>query len=342
MANPHFLSLDLARAFLELLDPLRDVLGPVMFQFEYLNKDKIPGREAFLDRLGSDFSLQAFAYVSGEEKNVLNRLLREMAARSGKERVLGMALKGLNTYFLLTLQDEKAIERAEPGLAPSLKALDVNLLHVPILKKILNIGAQDLAASQKVVYFKDPAEAAAARDAVKAALERHGLDVRTQVGIARFFIDLAVVDPDRPGRYLLGIECDGAAYHSCRAARDREVADYVARIRAKIQGRVVIPPNLQGNPHRSSSGSNTRAWRCWRHGRRPTGCGAALAWRAPACRAATGRWTRACRWCGCRPRRWSGRCCSPRSRRCRSAWAGAWPTARAWPAASSARPCCRC
>jgi colicin import membrane protein len=33
-----------------------------------------------------------------------------------------------------------------------------------------------------------------------------------------------------------------------RAARDREVADYVARIRAKIQGRVVIPPNLRGNP----------------------------------------------------------------------------------------------
>jgi very-short-patch-repair endonuclease len=59
-------------------------------------------------------------------------------------------------------------------------------------------------------------------DAVKAALERHGLDVRTQVGIAGFFIDLAVVDPDRPGRYLLGIECDGAAYHSCRAARDRD------------------------------------------------------------------------------------------------------------------------
>lgn len=33
-----------------------------------------------------------------------------------------------------------------------------------------------------------------------------------------------------------------------RAARDRVVADYVARIRAKIQSRVVIPPGLQGNP----------------------------------------------------------------------------------------------
>ncbi|MCW5773023.1 MAG: DUF3320 domain-containing protein, partial [Rhodospirillaceae bacterium] len=59
-------------------------------------------------------------------------------------------------------------------------------------------------------------------EAVKAALEAEGLDVRTQVGIAGFFIDLAIVDPERPGRYLLGIECDGAAYHSSRAARDRD------------------------------------------------------------------------------------------------------------------------
>ncbi len=42
------------------------------------------------------------------------------------------------------------------------------------------------------------------------------------MGTAGFFIDLAVVDPERPGRYLLGIECDGATYHSARSARDRD------------------------------------------------------------------------------------------------------------------------
>jgi hypothetical protein len=42
------------------------------------------------------------------------------------------------------------------------------------------------------------------------------------VGVACFFIDLAVVDPETPGRYLLGIECDGANYHSSRSARDRD------------------------------------------------------------------------------------------------------------------------
>ncbi len=47
-------------------------------------------------------------------------------------------------------------------------------------------------------------------------------DVDQQVGMAGFFIDLAVVDPDCPGRYILGVECDGATYHSARWARDRD------------------------------------------------------------------------------------------------------------------------
>lgn len=57
---------------------------------------------------------------------------------------------------------------------------------------------------------------------VLAALTRSGYTVQSQVGCTGFFIDLAVVDPACPGRYLLGIECDGATYHSARSARDRD------------------------------------------------------------------------------------------------------------------------
>jgi very-short-patch-repair endonuclease len=46
--------------------------------------------------------------------------------------------------------------------------------------------------------------------------------VHPQVGLAGFFIDLAVVDPTNPACYLLGIECDGANYHALRSARDRD------------------------------------------------------------------------------------------------------------------------
>jgi very-short-patch-repair endonuclease len=57
---------------------------------------------------------------------------------------------------------------------------------------------------------------------VAVALAAQGYETHPQVGVAGFFIDLAVVDPDVPGRYLLGIECDGANYHRARSARDRD------------------------------------------------------------------------------------------------------------------------
>jgi very-short-patch-repair endonuclease len=59
-------------------------------------------------------------------------------------------------------------------------------------------------------------------EAVGRALRERGVPVDVQVGTAGFFIDLAVRDAERPGRYLLGIECDGATYHSARSARDRD------------------------------------------------------------------------------------------------------------------------
>ncbi|WP_276120154.1 DUF3320 domain-containing protein [Pararhizobium qamdonense] len=57
---------------------------------------------------------------------------------------------------------------------------------------------------------------------VMAALQERGYQVHPQVGIAGFFIDLAIADDKVPGRYLLGIECDGASYHDARSARDRD------------------------------------------------------------------------------------------------------------------------
>ncbi|AFL53335.1 very-short-patch-repair endonuclease [Sinorhizobium fredii] len=57
---------------------------------------------------------------------------------------------------------------------------------------------------------------------VMAALQEKGYQVHPQVGIAGFFIDLAIADENVPGRYLIGIECDGASYHDARSARDRD------------------------------------------------------------------------------------------------------------------------
>jgi very-short-patch-repair endonuclease len=43
-----------------------------------------------------------------------------------------------------------------------------------------------------------------------------------QVGVSSYRIDLGVRHPEFPERYLVGIECDGASYHSSKSARDRD------------------------------------------------------------------------------------------------------------------------
>lgn len=59
-------------------------------------------------------------------------------------------------------------------------------------------------------------------EAVAAELSRRGWMVVPQIGVSRFRIDLGIVHPDRPGDYLVGVECDGASYHSAATARDRD------------------------------------------------------------------------------------------------------------------------
>lgn len=53
LANPRFLDVDFFLRFVEALSPLVPKIGLFMFQFEYLNKDKAPSRERFLDGLSS-------------------------------------------------------------------------------------------------------------------------------------------------------------------------------------------------------------------------------------------------------------------------------------------------
>jgi hypothetical protein len=53
-------------------------------------------------------------------------------------------------------------------------------------------------------------------------LKSAGYDAHPQVGVAKYRIDIGVVHPDRKGNYVLGVECDGATYHSSKSARDRD------------------------------------------------------------------------------------------------------------------------
>ena len=58
---------------------------------------------------------------------------------------------------------------------------------------------------------------------VKEKLESIGCEVHPQVGVGRYRIDLGIKHPNYPYGYLMGVECDGATYHSSKSARERDV-----------------------------------------------------------------------------------------------------------------------
>ena len=65
---------------------------------------------------------------------------------------------------------------------------------------------------------------------LKNKLIDYGYQVDSNVGVKGFGVDLGIVDPKDPNRYLLGIECDGGSYANFDYATDRE------RIRTSVLG----------------------------------------------------------------------------------------------------------
>jgi len=57
---------------------------------------------------------------------------------------------------------------------------------------------------------------------VARAVRELGFEVVPQVGVSTYRVDIGVVSRLCPSRFALGIECDGASYHSAKTARDRD------------------------------------------------------------------------------------------------------------------------
>lgn len=72
-------------------------------------------------------------------------------------------------------------------------------------------------SSNDVVNVDSPFE-----EAVYDFLIKNNYHVSTQVGCSGYRIDMAIKHPSLSGRFVIGIECDGATYHSSRTARERD------------------------------------------------------------------------------------------------------------------------
>lgn len=122
-----------------------------------------------------------------------------------------------------------AVTRARIGVEvyTSIRADEIDLSKtrsrgVADLKAYLDYAARGARAlaEESLPTGREP-DSPFEREVIK-VLRDANWQVHPQVGCSGFRIDMAVVDRNQPGRYLLGIECDGATYHSQATARDRD------------------------------------------------------------------------------------------------------------------------
>jgi uncharacterized protein YecE (DUF72 family) len=95
--NPYFLSVDLLHRFLETLTPMHGKLGPILFQFEYLNQQKMPSLAAFLERLHGFFSQAPGGFQYALEPRNPNYLKEEFLEAL---RQLGLGYVLLDGYYM--------------------------------------------------------------------------------------------------------------------------------------------------------------------------------------------------------------------------------------------------
>ncbi len=91
-----------------------------------------------------------------------------------------------------------------------------------LLKHYLTYAEKGPDVLEQRVGFAEGEPESVFEEDVANAIRKLGYDVRLQVGVSKYRIDIGVVNPNDPMRFLMGVECDGATYHSSKVARDRD------------------------------------------------------------------------------------------------------------------------
>lgn len=128
----------------------------------------------------------------------------------GGERRLNVAVTRAKRRLTLVTSFSAADLDPERLTSEGMQLLRNYLLYVE--SRGTNLGEASTAVPQLNPFEVD------VRDTIAA----HGLDLVPQHGVSGYRIDFAVRHPDRPGEFVLAIECDGASYHASETARDRD------------------------------------------------------------------------------------------------------------------------
>ncbi|HET9179660.1 MAG TPA: DUF3320 domain-containing protein [Terriglobia bacterium] len=179
------------------------------------------------------FFVKNLESVQGDERDVLIFSVGYGKDRFGRITMNFGPLNGNGGERRLNVAVTRA--RKKVIVVSSIRASDfdlseVNREGVRVLHRYLDFaerGPDALAMRIEEGEFESPFE-----QSVATKIRSFGFTVVPQVGCSSFRVDLGVVDPSNPGRFILGVECDGASYHSSATARDRD------RIRQQILERL--------------------------------------------------------------------------------------------------------
>lgn len=189
-------------------------------------KDKDPELEALSERVEEPIFIKNLESVQGDERDVILFSVCYGPDRAGKISMNFGPLNKTGGERRLNVAITRA--RWEVMVFSSLTADKINLSRtraagVRDLKYFLDYAERGTAALSEVAAVDpDAGTESYFEEEVSKALRSVGHEVHHQIGCSGYRIDMAIVDPEKPGSYLLGIECDGANYHRSRTARDRD------------------------------------------------------------------------------------------------------------------------
>ncbi|MFJ5714631.1 AAA domain-containing protein [Neobacillus sp. NPDC093127] len=173
-----------------------------------------------------DIILFSITYAKNSEGKVYNRF--GMLNQKGGENRLNVAVtrakEGITVVSSIEPEELNVANTSQMGP----KLLKAYLKYVRAVSKSqvdqINAVVQEVNENvnthvqEKELHFDSPFE-----EQVYHQLRNLGYEVTTQVGMSGYRIDMAIVHPHDSSRYIVGIECDGAMYHSSANAKERDV-----------------------------------------------------------------------------------------------------------------------
>ncbi len=193
----------------------------ILEALEVKRKERPEFEPLFSDSKEERFFVKNLETIQGDERDVILISVGYGYDQDGK---MSLNFGPLNQdggerrlNVLITRAREKCV------VFSNFKAYDMNLTANPpygvkSLKEFLEYAENlTLGTQHAEAHTKEPFE-----DAIASFLEENGYQVDRQIGCAGFRVDLAIVDDENPGKYILGITTDGKMYSSSKVARDRD------------------------------------------------------------------------------------------------------------------------